>query len=56
MSKNTEKEVKKDLMSSDVISITVDQSTDLSNIARLAWLLIMIKQILNTFIRVVPIN
>lgn len=43
-------------MSSDVISITVEQSTDLSNITRLAWLLIMIKQILNTFIRDVPIN
>ena len=43
-------------MSSDVISITVDQSTDLRNIAWLAWLLIMIKYILNTFIRVVPIN
>lgn len=56
MSKNTEKEVKNDLMSSNVISITVDQNTDPSNITRLAWLLIMIKQILNTFIRVVPIN
>lgn len=43
MSKNTEKEVKNDLMSSNVISITVDQSTGLRNIAWLAWLLIMIK-------------
>jgi len=43
MSKNTVKEVKNDLMSSDVISITVDQSPDLSNITRLAWLLIMIE-------------
>jgi hypothetical protein len=36
MTKNTEKEKKNYLMSSVVISITVDQSTDLSNIAQLA--------------------